>query len=64
MIEIEEEDGRVEEVKMKAGDLYVVPKGVKHRPNGEEARVMIIEKKGVRDGSGGLAKPIEVEGSK
>ncbi|KAF8857081.1 hypothetical protein BDZ45DRAFT_450319 [Acephala macrosclerotiorum] len=49
---------RGEEVKMQAGDLFVVPKGVKHRPIGREARVMVIEKKGVWDGSGGLAKPV------
>lgn len=49
---------------MKVGDLFVVPKGVRHRPNGEEAKVLIIEKKGVKDGSGGFAKPIEVEESK
>ncbi|KAE8445594.1 hypothetical protein EG329_013227 [Mollisiaceae sp. DMI_Dod_QoI] len=55
----EEAKGRVEEVKMQAGDLFAVPKGVKHRPIGKEARVMVIEKKGVFDGSGGLAKPVE-----
>ena len=55
---LHEEGGRVEEMKMQPGNLFVVPKGVKHRPIGEEARVMVIEKKGVLDGSGGLAKPV------
>ncbi|KUJ14649.1 uncharacterized protein LY89DRAFT_686338 [Mollisia scopiformis] len=58
-IEILDHEEKVEEVKMQAGDLFVVPKGVRHRPIGKEARVMVIEKKGVLDGSGGLAQPIE-----
>lgn len=51
---------KVEQVHMKEGDLFVVKKGVVHRPVGKEARVMVIEKVGVVDGSGGIAKPIKV----
>lgn len=51
----------MEDVKMKEGDLYVVEKGVRHKPIGNMARVVVIEKKGVLDGSGGLAKPVEVK---
>jgi mannose-6-phosphate isomerase-like protein (cupin superfamily) len=59
VIEIEGENG-VQEVKMKEGDLFVVERGVRHRPIGDMARVMVVEKKGVLDGSGVLAKPIDV----
>ena len=43
-IVLETEDGNVE---MGPGDLYVVPKGVMHRPVAEkEAQIMLIEPKG------------------
>jgi hypothetical protein len=48
----------VEEVKMEKGDLYVVKQGVRHKPTGKMAQVMVIEKKGVLDGSGEIAKSI------
>jgi mannose-6-phosphate isomerase-like protein (cupin superfamily) len=51
-------EGEVEEVKMEKGDLYVVKQGVRHKPTGKMAQVMIIEKKGVLDGSGEIAKSI------
>lgn len=36
------------EVKLNAGDLYVVPKGVEHKPiAAEECQVMLIEPRGV-----------------
>ncbi|MEM1345676.1 MAG: cupin domain-containing protein [Pseudomonadota bacterium] len=38
----------VETVMLQAGDLYVVPKGVRHRPVAEEeAAVLLIEREGV-----------------
>lgn len=44
-ITIETEDGNVE---LNPGELYVVPKGVMHRPKAEnEAKVLLIEPKGV-----------------
>jgi len=43
-ITIETENGNVE---LKAGELYVVPKGVMHRPIAHgEAKVLLIEPKG------------------
>lgn len=56
-----EGEGEIENVEMKEGDSYVVKKGVRHRPFGNMARVVIIEQKGVRDGSGGLAKSVDME---
>jgi mannose-6-phosphate isomerase-like protein (cupin superfamily) len=42
---IEFEDGRVD---LKAGEMYVVPRGTRHRPRaGSEARVLLIEPRGV-----------------
>jgi mannose-6-phosphate isomerase-like protein (cupin superfamily) len=46
-IEIEGEKGR-EDVVLGQGDLFVVPRGVRHRPVGE-AEIMLIEKVGVVD---------------
>jgi mannose-6-phosphate isomerase-like protein (cupin superfamily) len=51
-------EGKVEEVKMEKGDLYVVEQGVRHRPTGKMAQVVVIERKGVVDGSGEIAKRI------
>jgi mannose-6-phosphate isomerase-like protein (cupin superfamily) len=42
---IEFRDG---EVQLKAGDLFVVPKGIEHKPVAEkECRIMLIEPRGV-----------------
>jgi len=51
-------EGEVEEVKMETGDLYVVKQGVTHKPTGKMAQVMVIEKRGVVDGKGEIAKSI------
>lgn len=48
-------DGIAEVVKLNQGDVYVVPRGVMHRPIGKNANVMVVEKKGVVDGRGKLA---------
>jgi mannose-6-phosphate isomerase-like protein (cupin superfamily) len=49
------------EVRLSAGDLFVVPKGVEHRPiAGEECRLMLIEPAGVvntGDAGGELTAP-------
>lgn len=44
-IEIEAENG-TKEVQLQKGELFVVPKGVRHRPLGE-AEIMLIERCGV-----------------
>ena len=44
-IEIEGEKGR-EDVVLTQGEIFVVPRGVRHRPVGE-AQIMLIEKVGV-----------------
>jgi len=42
---IEFRDG---EVQLKSGEMYVVPKGVEHKPKaGKECQVMLIEPKGI-----------------
>lgn len=33
-------------VEMSEGDMYVVPKGVRHRPVGQNAHIMMVEKAG------------------
>ncbi|KAK2612745.1 hypothetical protein QQS21_001196 [Conoideocrella luteorostrata] len=33
-------------IEMEAGDVYTVPKGVRHRPVAQNAQVMIVEKAG------------------
>ena len=39
---------RNEEINLKAGEMYVVPKGVEHKPVSEnECHVMLVEPKGV-----------------
>lgn len=44
-LRIDLEDGHVE---LNAGELYVVPKGVKHKPYAEqEVQIMLIEPRGV-----------------
>ena len=35
-----------ESVEMKPGDMYVVPKGVRHKPVAENAEIMMVEKIG------------------
>ncbi len=45
VLDIEFEDGKVT---LQAGEMYVVPKGVEHKPYAEnEVEVMLIEPKGV-----------------
>jgi mannose-6-phosphate isomerase-like protein (cupin superfamily) len=56
--DVSDGDPEVEEVKMEKGDLYVVKQGVRHKPTGKMAQVMVIEKKGVLDGNGEIAKNI------
>jgi len=46
------------DVKMKTGDIFVVPRGMVHRPVGKQAHVLIMEKKGVPGGNGQIAKEI------
>ena len=44
-MKIELPDG---EVSLKAGEMFVVPKGVEHRPSAEqECRIMLVEPRGV-----------------
>ena len=44
-LEIEFRDGKV---KLEAGEMFVVPKGVEHRPVAEyECQIMLVEPKGV-----------------
>jgi mannose-6-phosphate isomerase-like protein (cupin superfamily) len=50
------EDTDIRDVEMKVGDLFVVPKGVYHRPVGAKAHVLVMEKTGVPGGNGQLAK--------
>ncbi|KAI0198331.1 RmlC-like cupin [Astrocystis sublimbata] len=51
-IEIETENATqgdakvIEEVVMKEGDVYVIPKGVRHRPVAKNAQIMMIERIG------------------
>ena len=43
------EEGRpalVRKVAMKPGDVFVVPKGVRHRPVARQAEIMMVEKRG------------------
>jgi len=56
--DVSDGDPEVEEVKMEKGDLYIVKQGVRHKPTGKMAQVMVIEKKGVLDGNGEIAKNI------
>ncbi|KAI0474725.1 RmlC-like cupin domain-containing protein [Xylaria cf. heliscus] len=43
-LEIEREPNAVEAVVLKVGDVYVVPKGVRHRPIGKNAHILMIER--------------------
>ena len=60
-LRIELRDGTVD---LQAGEMYVVPKGVEHRPVAEEeAQVMLIEPRGVvntGDAGGALTAPNDV----
>jgi mannose-6-phosphate isomerase-like protein (cupin superfamily) len=40
----EDSASRVEEVVMKVGDVFVVPKGVRHRPVARQAHIMMVER--------------------
>jgi mannose-6-phosphate isomerase-like protein (cupin superfamily) len=54
-IEIEKETGR-EDVVLSKGELFVVPRGVRHRPVGD-AEIMLIEKTGVvNTGDSGISE--------
>lgn len=45
VLEIEFEDGKV---RLQAGEMYVVPKGVKHKPVAkDECQILLVEPKGV-----------------
>ena len=35
-----------QDVEMSEGDVYVVPKGVRHRPVAQNAHIMMVEKAG------------------
>ncbi len=58
---IEFRDGRVE---LAAGEMYVVPRGVEHRPVAEhECRILLVEPRGVvntGDAGGGYTAPNDV----
>ncbi len=58
---IEFRDGRVE---LAAGEMYVVPKGVEHKPVAQaECRIMLVEPRGTvntGDAGGGLTAPMDV----
>ncbi|KAI0109138.1 RmlC-like cupin domain-containing protein [Nemania sp. FL0031] len=43
-LEIEAESKAVEAVVMKIGDVYVIPKGVRHRPVAKNAQILMIER--------------------
>lgn len=49
----------VKKVEVKVGDLFVVPKGVFHRPVGVKAHVLVMEKNGIPGGNGEAAKEVE-----
>jgi mannose-6-phosphate isomerase-like protein (cupin superfamily) len=55
---------RDHEVPLRAGELYVVPKGVEHQPfAAQECKVLLVEPKGVvntGDTSGALTAPNDV----
>lgn len=61
VLEIQFRDG---EVTLKAGEMYVVPKGVEHKPKAsEECRIMLVEPKGVintGEAGGGLTAENDV----
>ncbi|KAK8074218.1 RmlC-like cupin domain-containing protein [Apiospora phragmitis] len=44
--EEEEDKKKIEAVVMQVGDMFVVPKGVRHRPVAKEAHIMMVEKSG------------------
>ena len=58
---IEFRDGRVA---LKSGEMYVVPRGIEHKPiAAAECRVMLVEPRGVvntGDAGGGLAAKSDV----
>ncbi|KAK7917587.1 hypothetical protein PG985_011195 [Apiospora marii] len=41
-----EKEKKVEEVVMRVGDMFVVPRGVRHRPVARQAHIMMVEKSG------------------
>jgi mannose-6-phosphate isomerase-like protein (cupin superfamily) len=55
----QQEGGRVKNVELKIGDLFVVPTGLIHRPVGAQAHVLIMEKKGIPGGDGKSARGVE-----
>jgi mannose-6-phosphate isomerase-like protein (cupin superfamily) len=53
-LEIEGEP--ISKVSMSAGDIYTVPRGVRHRPVAEDAMIMMIEQAGtVNTGDAGIS---------
>ncbi|KAK8023659.1 RmlC-like cupin domain-containing protein [Apiospora rasikravindrae] len=40
-----DDETEVEEVVMQVGDMFVVPKGVRHRPVARQAHIMMVEKR-------------------
>ncbi|KAI0448911.1 RmlC-like cupin domain-containing protein [Xylaria acuta] len=42
--DVEAEPKAVEAVVMKVGDVYVVPRGVRHRPVAKDAQILMIER--------------------
>lgn len=45
-LEIEDVDGKVVQEVLAVGDMFTVPKGIRHKPVAENAVIMMIEKEG------------------
>jgi mannose-6-phosphate isomerase-like protein (cupin superfamily) len=53
---LEIENEHIFEVAMSAGDMYTVPRGVRHRPVAENAKIMMVEQAGtVNTGDAGVS---------
>lgn len=61
IIDLVTEDGKEESHILNAGEMFIVPKGIRHRPRAEtEAKVLLIEPKGTPntgDAATASAKP-------
>ncbi|KAJ7672825.1 RmlC-like cupin domain-containing protein [Mycena rosella] len=56
-LELEDADAQMSKVVMQVGDVFTVPKGMKHRPVAEHAHIMMIEKAGtVNTGDAGTSE--------
>jgi len=53
-------EGKVDTVELKAGDIFVVPRGIYHRPIGDQAHVLLMESKGIPGGNGEIAKDVQL----